>query len=165
MSILFYICSNKIDNMKNTLLLPSKYKVIGWVTFLLFVSLGLACMYWDFKIPGFQFFYPTKNHFLDFSDYNLTNELALTGIILGLLMVAFAKEKTEDEYISQLRLRSWQWSVLVSYAIVIIIIFTHYGFGFLSGLIHNIFTVLLVFIIKFNWSLYKFRKEGLENEK
>lgn len=165
MSILFYICSNKIDKMKNTLLLPNKYKVIGWVTSLSFAALGLACMYCEFKIPGLQLYYAENEALLDFADYNLTNELALTGIALGLLMVAFAQEKTEDEYVSHLRLKSWQWSVLVSYAVTFLIIFTFYGFNFLSGLIHNIYTVLIVFIIKFNWSLYKFRKEGLENEK
>lgn len=151
--------------MKNTLLLPNNYKVIGWVTFLLFAALGLFCMYLDFKIPGFQFFYAKESSFLDFRDYNLTNELALTGIVVGLLMVAFAKEKTEDEYISQLRLRSWQWSILISYIILIILNFSVYGTDFWMALVYNLWTTLIVFIIKFNFSLYKLRGEGTGDEK
>ncbi len=151
--------------MKKTLLLPNNYKVIGWVTFLLFTALGLSCMYLDFQIPGFQFFYPKENSFLDFRDYNLTNEFALTGIVVGLLMVAFAKEKTEDEYILQLRLRSWQWSILISYIILIILNFSVYGTDFWMVLVYNLWTPLIVFIIKFNVCLYKLRREGVDDEK
>ena len=135
MSILFYICSNKIDNMKNTLLLPNKYKVIGWVTFLIFTVFGLTCVYLELKIPGFQLYYPKQDGFLDFDQYNLTEELSLTGITLGLLMIVFAKEKIEDEYISMLRLKSLQWSVLISYLILIVLNFSVYGMAFLSILI------------------------------
>ena len=165
MSNLFYICSNKIDNMKNTLLLPNKYKGIGWVIFLLFAALGLACFFLEYKIPGFQLYDPKEEGFLDFNQYNLTNEFALLGITLGLLMVSFAKEKTEDEYILQLRLRSWQWSVLINYIILIILNFSVYGMSFLVVLMYNLWTTLIVFIIKFNWSLYKLRREGLGDEK
>lgn len=151
--------------MKNTLLLPNQYKVYGWITFLIFSVLGLACMYLEFKIPGFQMYNPTSQGFLDFNDYNLTNEFALTGVVFGLLMIAFAKEKNEDEYISHLRLRSWQWSVLVSYMILIVIVFAVYGAAFFNVLFYNMFTVLLVFIIKFNSSLYRLKREGSRDEK
>ncbi len=151
--------------MKNTLLLPNKYKVIGWVTFLSFAALGLACIYLEFEISGFQLYYPKKQGLFDFSQYNLTNEFALFGTTIGLLMITFAKEKTEDEYISLLRLKSWQWSVLISYIILIVLNFSIYGMDFLRFLTYNLWTILIVFVIKFNWSLHKFRKEELANEK
>ncbi len=152
--------------MKNSLLIPNRYKVYGWVVFLLFTCLGLACMYNEFKIPGFQLYNPSmatvndKNDSvsLDFGDYNLTNELALAGVIIGLLMIAFAKEKKEDEYISFLRLKSWQWSILISYLIFLICVFSFYGTVFWVVLIYNVFTVPVVFIVKFNYSLYQLRK-------
>lgn len=151
--------------MKNTLLLPNRYKVYGWIIFLIFAMLGLACLYFEFKIPGFQLYNSPSQGLLDFNDYNLTNELALTGVVLGLLLIAFAKEKNEDEYISHLRLKSWQWSVLVSYLILIVIVFAVYGTTFFSVLFYNIFTLLLVFIGKFNYSLYALKKEGSKDEK
>ena len=42
---------------------------------------------------------------------NFTDEMALTGIILALLFIAFASEKKEDEFINRTRLESWQWAV------------------------------------------------------
>lgn len=154
--------------MKNSLLIPNKYKVLGWIMFLLFTGLGLACMYAEFKIPDFQLYHPSMATIneasdsvsLDLGDYNLTNEQALAGVIAGLLMIAFAKEKNEDEYISFLRLKSWQWSVLISFLIFLICVFSFYGTLFWVVLIYNVFTVPLVFIIKFNLSLYLLRKGG-----
>ncbi|MBC7614824.1 MAG: hypothetical protein H7202_02035 [Pedobacter sp.] len=151
--------------MKNTFLLPNRYKVYGWIIFLLFSAIGLACMYLEFKIPGFQVYSRQSEGFLDFNDYNLTDEFALTGVVIGLLMVAFAKEKNEDEFIAYLRLKSWQWSVLASYVILIVIVFTVYGGAFFGILFYNIFTVLLVFIAKFNFSLYQLKKAGSTDEK
>lgn len=148
--------------MNNSLLLSNKYKVFGWFTFLAFATLGICCMLLDFKIPGFQFYEFTKD---SFQDFNLTNEIALLGITIGLLMIVFAKEKIEDEYIAMLRLKSLQWAVLISYLILIILNFSFYGLGFLILLVYNLWTTLIVFIIKFYWSLYKIKREGLNDEK
>lgn len=147
---------------QNTLLLPNRYKAIGWLIFLLFTVLGFFCILMEFKIPGFQLYHGIGGLT---EDYNLTNELAVFGVTMGLLMIVFAKEKCEDEYISMLRLKSLQWAVLLSYMILIVLNFSVYGLGFLMLLIYNMWTTLIVFIIKFNWSLYKLRKETLKNEK
>ena len=149
--------------MKNSLLLPNKYKVFGWIIFLLFATLGIFCMLIDFKIPGFQIYNFVGGSF-SFEDYNLTNEFAVFRITIGLLMIVFTKEKIEDEYISVLRLKSLQWAVLLSYVVLIVLNFSFYGLVFLNLLVYNIWTILLIFIIKFYWSLYKLRKEGLQDE-
>lgn len=148
--------------MKNSLLIPGKYKVIGWIIFILSACLGIATMYWEFKIPGFAL--PIKNIDL-FVDYNLTNEFALGGLVIGLMMISFAKEKMEDEYLSLLRLKCWQWSVLISFGVLFILNFVFYGTAFYSFLIYNMFTVPLIFIVKFNFSLYLLRREREEDEK
>lgn len=151
--------------MKNSLLLANKYKVFGWVIFLVFVALGIACMQLDFKIPGFALYNHTQDGLLDFIDYNLTNELALTGITVGLLMIVFTKEKVEDEYIAMLRLKSLQWAVLLSYVILFIVNFSFYGLTFLVLLVYNLWTTLIVFIVIFYWSMFKLNKEGQKDEK
>lgn len=145
--------------MSNKLLLPSYYKVIGWISLLVFAALGAAVIFKEFKIPGFQLYTNNNQGLLDFNDYNLTNELALIGTILSLLSIAFSKEKNEDEYISYLRLKSWQWSVLISYLILIVISLCFYGTTFFGVIFYNIFTILIVFIIKFQFSLYQLRRE------
>ena len=148
--------------MKNTLLIPSHYKVIGWIISILSGCLGLATLYLDFKIPGFSF--PFKNSSL-FADYNLTNEFALAGLIIGVMMISFAKEKMEDEYLTMVRLKCWQWSVLISFGVLFILNFVFYGTDFFAFLILNMFTLPIVFIAKFNYSLFLLRRERENDEK
>jgi hypothetical protein len=148
--------------MKNSLLIPGKYKVIGWIIFILSACLGIATLYWEYKIPGFAL--PVKNPEL-FADYNLTNEFALAGLLIGLMMISFAKEKMEDEYLTLIRLKCWQWSVLISFGVLFILNFVLYGTAFYSFLVYNMFTVPLIFIAKFNFSLYLLRREREEDEK
>lgn len=148
--------------MKNSLLIPGKYKVIGWIIFILSACLGIATLYWEYKIPGFAL--PFKVPGL-FADYNLTNELALAGVVIGLMMISFAKEKMEDEYLTLIRLKCWQWSVLISFGVLFILNFVFYGTTFYSFLVYNMFTVPLIFIAKFNFSLYLLRRERTEDEK
>lgn len=149
--------------MKSSLLLPNKYKVLGWILFLVFATLGLFCILGDFKIPGFDisvFHIIKEDNSLTGGDFNLTNELAFLGITVGLLMIVFAKEKIEDEYIALLRLKSLQWALLISYIILLILNFTAYGLSFAMLLIYNSWTFLIIFILKFYWSLYQLKKEG-----
>lgn len=151
--------------MKNRLLLPSKYKVYGWIIFLSFVALhvlaniiypqiGTKIAFHGFHPPGF---------WEGLSDSDLT--LVGAGVLLGLMMICFSREKNEDEYISYLRLRSWQLSVLISYGILFVTNLLVYGGWFLSFMIYNLLTVLIVFIVTFNLSLHKLKRERLADEK
>jgi len=147
--------------MENSLLISGKYKVIGWIIFILSTSLGIATLYLDYRIPGLVL--PLKESV--FFDSNLTNELALAGVIIGLMIIVFAREKIEDEYISLMRLKCLQWSVLISFVILFILNFVFYGSSFFIVLIYNMFTIPLIFIGKFNYSLYCLRREREEDEK
>jgi hypothetical protein len=86
---------------------------------------------------------------------NLTNELAGLGAIVGLLLIAFSKERVEDEMISRLRLDALQWSIYANYLILAVAILTIYDGAFLTVMIYNMFTVLLVFIGRFRWLLHR----------
>ncbi len=149
--------------MKTKWLFPHCYRLIGWIIFVPSTLLGLASMYANFNIrwlvveilnePRTIELGNSITHLADIQ--NLTDEIAAIGIIAGLLLIAFSKEKTEDEMISQLRLEALQWSVYVNYLILAIAILTVYDDAFLSVMIYNMFTVLLVFIIRFRWLLYR----------
>jgi hypothetical protein len=54
-------------------------------------------------------------HFIGIVNNNILNEILGVVIILSLLVVAFSKEKSEDEYISKIRLESLVWSVYLNY--------------------------------------------------
>ena len=151
--------------MKNYLLIPNKYKVYGWVVFLLFAAFHVVAniVYPEIgrkiALPGYR-----NDSFLDsLTDSNLT--FVGAGVLLGLVMICFSREKNEDEYISYLRLRSWQLSVLISYGVLFVANLLVYGGWFLSFMIYNMLTVLIVFIVTFNLSLYKLKRERFVDEK
>jgi len=141
--------------MKTLFLLPTKFNRIGWVTFLIFLVLGIYTTFMGFKIPGFQIYHTNEP---GSADYNLTDEFAFLGIIIGLLMISFARHINEDELISKVRLESWQWAVIIHYVLLLIINFTTYGFGFVFTVTFNSFTLLLVYIIRFNYSLFMLKR-------
>lgn len=149
--------------MKNSLLIPNKYKVIGWIVFILSAGTYSVISYFDLPVPAVTL--AIISRVFSWSDGNLWDEIILTLVITGLLLVSFSKEKNEDEYISLLRLKSWQWSVLISYGVLFIATWTIYGGLFLAFMSYNMLTVLLVFVIKFNFSLYRLKKEGISDEK
>ena len=64
-------------------------------------------------------------------------------------------EKNEDEYIAGLRLSSLLWAVCVSYLLLLIAFVLVYGTPFLNVMVYNMFTVLIIFIIRFNYLLHK----------
>jgi hypothetical protein len=76
-------------------------------------------------------------------------------IILSGLVVAFSKEKLEDELISSIRLKSLVWATYVNYGVLLLAFIFVYDLSFLWIMIFNMFTILVFFIIRFNWQLRK----------
>ncbi len=146
--------------MKNSLLIPNRYKVLGWIIFLIASALHIAVNL--FEIPFLKIEFQLIRGY-DWADASGLDEIIFSFVLIGLLLISFAKEKNEDEYISFLRLKSWQWAVLISYAILFFANWLIYGTMYLAFMVYNMFTVLLVFIIKFNYSLYLLKK-GDKNE-
>jgi hypothetical protein len=85
----------------------------------------------------------------------LHNDINILLVVFGLLLIAFAKEKLEDEHISQLRLDSLQWAVYANYGIFILCVILFNGVGFLEIVVYNIITPLIFFIIRFRWKIYQ----------
>lgn len=159
---------SKLLDMKNSrLLFPHRWKRIGILLTSLFVPLGLACQFFELSFSWLDYsqYVVDDNKFLgvlSLSDMNFTNEFVGTGIIVGLLLWAFSKEKFEDEQIATVRLESLQWSIYWNYAILILgILFVH-GTDFLLVMTYNMFTTLFLFLIRFHIVLYRQKKENVE---
>ena len=95
---------------------------------------------------------------------NVLNEICGVLIILSGLLVAFSKEKEEDELISMIRLESLVWATYWNYAILLLGFVLVYDMAFLTVMVFNMFTILILFIIKFNWALHKLKKSLLYEE-
>ncbi len=117
--------------MKTNLLFPHRYRLIGWILFVPSLVLGLFYLYADLRLSFLTFGKPDPNSALfDSWPINLTDEVAALGLIIGLLFIAFAREKHEDEMIQQLRLESLQWSVYANYIILSLAIILIHGSPF-----------------------------------
>lgn len=149
--------------MKTNLLLPARYKKIGIILFIPSLVLGLLVRFKEisFDFLTIQFSSANKDAYtgkVDFENLiNLTDELAISGLIISLLFIAFAREKQEDEFIHHNRLESWQWAVLVNYTLLFVGIWLVHGLDFIDVMMYNMLTVLIIFIIRFNYVLYKNR--------
>ncbi|HSF45246.1 MAG TPA: hypothetical protein VLA58_04525 [Chitinophagaceae bacterium] len=142
--------------MTTKLLLHHKYKRIGLLLLIPSLILGAFCRFGELEFPWLNTPWRTGSGFLD-GQINFTNELALTGVIASLLMIAFAREKQEDEYINAMRLESLQWAVLINYVLLIVATWLVHGFAYIDVMMYNMLTVLIIFIIRFNLVLRKNR--------
>ncbi|RLD45931.1 MAG: hypothetical protein DRI86_04590 [Bacteroidetes bacterium] len=85
-------------------------------------------------------------------------------LIISSIVYGFSKEKVEDEYIQKIRLESLVWAVYINYALVIITFLILYDISFLYVMVYNLFTVLIIFNIKFYISKTKLNKSLSDEE-
>ena len=142
--------------MRSKLLLPHKFKWIGILLFIPFLILGILNRYQDFQIQALTLHGEDKDIFNPAR--NFTDELALTGLIISLLMIAFAREKQEDEFINHSRLESWEWAVFINFLLLLVACWVFYNEAFIDVMMYNLLTPLIILIIRFNWVLLRNKK-------
>lgn len=76
-----------------------------------------------------------------------------------LLLWVYSKEQKEDEYISSIRLNAMQIAIYVNYGILLIANFLFFELDFLTVETYNISTILLIFILVFQFQLYRLSKQ------
>jgi len=158
--------------MKLNYLFPNKYKKIGWLILIPSAIIGLITLILEFEPNSLDFNVPAvfideffgDKYFIGIVNNNVLNEILGVLIIISSLFVAFSKEKSEDEYISKIRLESLVWAVYLNYAILLISFLFIFDLSFLWVMIFNMFTILLFFIIRFNWQISKLRKSARYEE-
>ncbi len=141
--------------LKATFSLPHRFKKIGLV---IVIPCIIAYILYSAEIYDFPFL-KTGVHqdasFFENVNYTYVDEILLTGMIIGLVMMAFAREKAEDEFIVSIRLRSLQSAVLLNYALLLIFNWFFFESNFMRMLIYNMFTVLILFVIWFNITYWR----------
>lgn len=155
--------------MSSNLLLPHCCKTIGWF---ILVPATIAGMY--LTITGYESEALQSTVFALFSESlmsdlklaqfitaNVTNTVVGVLFIIGGLMVSFSREKVEDEFIANLRLSSLLWSVWVNYILLLLAFIFVYGVTFFNVMVYNMFTILIIFIIRFNVLLHRSSKAAI----
>ena len=163
--------------MKTNFLFPNKFRIIGWMLLIPATILGYMVIFNDFEFsflnikvlslmpakfdatPGIT---PQIFQMWSIINNNFTSEVASMLFIVGAIFVAFSKEKNEDEYIAKIRLESLMWATYVTFAIQFFCILFFYDFRFLFSMIINMFTILIVFIIRYNFIIIRSKIQSNE---
>jgi hypothetical protein len=77
--------------------LPNKFKIVG----LVIVIISFLSIMTSLKI-----------YFIDIKYHDLFERIALTGSVLGLLIISISKEKVEDELMAKIRMQSYNYAVI-----------------------------------------------------
>ena len=147
--------------MKNKLLIPNRYKIIGWLMFAITTVIFIISSRIEWAPAILNVSYTHRGHVLQ---TNVLKEFLFTMWMIGLFMIAFSKEKNEDEYISYLRLSSWQYSIFASMAISIIGTWSIWGLNYIGFSALNMLTAPLAFIVIFNTTIYLTSRRSTFNE-
>ena len=158
--------------MKTRFLFSQQYKSVGWFLLIVGILLGIILMLNDFEYPTIEMpVYPLIGEHdvfskppLEWSKNNISDEIAAILIIIGGILVSFSKTKDEDEYISKIRMESLIWATYVNYIVLFIAILFVFDLTFFNVMICNMFTILLFFIARFQFMLYKFKKSVTDEE-
>ncbi len=150
-------------------LLPAKFRFVGSIFFIAGVITGI-----------FRFYLGIKPKILDarvfavYSEYldekymklvnnNLGEEITLFLVLSGLFLIAFSKEKTENEIISNIRYQSLIISFYISFIFLLAATFFTYGFAFLYMLILFSAIPMASYIVIFRFHLYLYHKNLKSN--
>ncbi|MBN9383280.1 MAG: hypothetical protein J0H74_21170 [Chitinophagaceae bacterium] len=150
--------------MKTRFLFPHRYRHIGWIIAPPAFVLMLFNLHGEFNFKFLNYVNAPLDSWIDKSflfnlrQHNFTDELGSLLLIAGLLLIAFSREKVEDERIAELRLESLLWAVYVNFAWLIFSIIFFYNGLFLQIITYNICTPLILFIIRYNVVMYNERK-------
>jgi hypothetical protein len=149
--------------MKNNLLIAHHWKKVGW---LLTIPAFIGGVYFiatdspaalEVTLPEWcANFLWTKSFITNesFVTLSLIDEVIALTLMTGLLLLAFSREKIEDEWIQQVRLESFQWAMLVNAVLLAIFILLTHGAPFLTVMVYNMFTPLLIFVARFTYILH-----------
>ena len=158
--------------METRFLFPNRFKKVGWMLLIpsfiagvFFLLNDLEPLFLDvnvFAIYSEAIF--QKSGFFMFVENNITDELIGVFLIIGAILIACSKEKQEDEFIAKIRLESLLWATYVNYLCLLIGMIFVYEIGFYMVMIFNMFTLLIFFLFRFNFILYKSSKTN-DNEK
>ena len=141
--------------MKAQFLFPYWCRYAGWALVILHIPIALL----------------GRSHGLG-NDENLTDDKLFNSqhlffigtallMVVGLFLVAFAKEKIEDEQLWQIRLDSLRWAIYLNYLILISSLVFINDTGHILKL--NLWVPLVFFIIRFRWVIFRLNRSLKED--
>lgn len=169
--------STKLDIMNTRFTLAPAWKPWAWF----FLLLGLAGGYFSMDDSGPAFLERQVPDFFDshlssalankepgrwgwqWSDNNLSNELSFSLVLIGSLLLLAVRERDEDELIQRLRLESLLWATWVNALLLFLANWLLFDTDFFLVMICALFSFYLLFVLRFQWVLWRFRNQPYED--
>jgi hypothetical protein len=156
--------------MKLLPLLPNRFKIAGWFLLVPFFGLSLMWLFYsknfvdklgwlEYSVEGSTYFIDGGNWLFGLRYNHFADEIIGLGLLLGLSLVAFAKTRIEDEWTTHLRLKAILWSIIINTLFTAASIIFIYNELFLNIMMVNLFSVLFLFIIRFEYLLWLERRQ------
>ncbi|WLD23111.1 hypothetical protein NU10_10375 [Flavobacterium dauae] len=162
--------------MKSIYLFPNKLKIPALVIFLLSCIVMIVEATEIYTLPEFKtyvfaivsddgsFFNPTPEY-SSFIINSITDEIIECMFFVGGLVLAFSKEKIEDEMITYIRLKSLVYSTYFSFSLLILNELLVYGFSAFYASIIFYYAFVLFLNIFYYTKLFIYKKQfSYENE-
>lgn len=110
------------------------------------------------SLIGFAYLFPTmiKDPIFGTSDILFGVSYCIT--ICGLLLLAYSKNKIEDEGTTQLRLENWQQAIYINYGVILIATILLYAVHYLIIMMFAQCSLLLYFVVRMGYQNYRNRK-------
>jgi|KBSMisStaDraftv2_1062788.scaffolds.fasta_scaffold01237_18 hypothetical protein len=142
--------------MRTNYLFPFRTRYLGIALIILHIPIKLL---WDKLYPGGPE-NPAASGGILFSPPHLFFIGTTLMVLAGLFLIAFSKERIEDEQIVQLRLDSLRWAIYLNYAILLCSLVLTSGGESHHILMLNIWLPLLFFILRFQWVLWRLNRSA-----
>lgn len=136
------------------LLLPHKYRKIGFLLLPLAITLFIVVFLNEYEFAFLDYKLTVMGAPFDMTNDNFSDELTVLITFISLFLIAFSREKVEDEYIQRVRLQALQISVYINYGIIALSTVLVYGLDYLNVVFGNLFTILVLFILVYYYKAH-----------
>lgn len=161
--------------MKRIYLFPNKLKIPALAIFvisLILIILQLAGIekeinttVFAFISDGFALNFKKDNTYFGFVEENIYNEILDCAFFISGIILAFSKEKIEDEMITFIRLKSLLYTTYFIFFLLILSEIFIYGLSFLNVIMGFLYTFVILTNIFYYTKLYIYKKQfSHENE-
>lgn len=161
--------------MKSFVFLPNVYKKLGWALIFFAFLLWLCGEVLDIDTDMLEMWIPSiystdgvadedKQGWFAFMKHDMAYTLFSALFILGGLILLFAREKVEDEFIHSVRYSAMGWALSLNYIFLLIAFLGVYGPAFINVVIYNVYSVLLIYLIRFHYLLFINKRQMTHEE-
>jgi hypothetical protein len=146
-------------------LLPKGLRPLGFIFSATGVILAIIRFYFGYKPELLKrnvfaiYSYYLDSKFLHVIKNQLLEEVAGVLFVLGIFLIAFAKETVEDEKTNEIRLRAFFIAAYMNVLFILISLLFTFGMGFMYMVMINMVFGLIVYILSFRLMLSGRRKK------